>query len=300
MVPGRFFYGVLPMESPHGDTPHEGAMRAFLLYANLPVGVIAVCFVLVTYALLGLPPSLPLLLLAFCAVFLVYQVERSLAPAPEDAFNHFNRLAWVAGHRGYVWVSTTLAVGGTVATLPWLRSETFAAGVVLALGSGLYMVPVGPRRLKSVWYLKPLLISGAWAVGGVLLPVLEAGTPVTAGVVALVGYRLLFVLPNALLADWPDRAGDTKAGLVTVATRYPAEQLRRLSVAVLLLALGGGLVAMVVYEAWLLAVDLVGLLVMLVVVGRPWPQTRWFFGFVLDLVVAWPVMTAVSAWLLDR
>ena len=289
------------MDIPHGDTSHEGAVRAFLLYANLPVGLIAVCFVLGTYALLGLPPSPLLLLLAFCAVFLVYQVERTLRPAPEDAFNHPHRLAWVAGHRRYVSISTVLAVGGMVAALPWLQPETLAAGVVLALGSGLYMVPIGSRRwrLKSVWYLKSLIISGAWAVGGVLLPVLEAGAPATAGVLALMGYRLLFVLPNALLADWPDRAGDAKAGLVTVATRGSAGYIRRLSVVTLLTALGGGLVAMAVFEVpWLLAVDLVGLLVMLVVVIRPWPQTRWFFGFVLDLVVAWPGMTAAWAWLL--
>ena len=290
------------MDIPQGNTTRPGAVGAFLLYANLPVGGIAVCFVLGTYALLGLPPSLPLLLLAFCGVFLVYQVERTLNPAPEDAFNHPNRLAWVAGHRRYVWVSTGLAVGGVVATLPWLQPETLAAGVVLALGSGFYMVPVGPRRrrLKSVWYLKPLVISGAWAVGGVLLPVLEAGAPVATGVVALMGYRLLFVLPNALLADWPDRAGDARAGLVTVATRSSAGQIRRLSVVALLTALGGGFVALSAFEVpWLLAVDLVGLLVMLIVVVRPWPQTRWFFGFVLDLIVAWPVMTAAGAWLLE-
>ncbi len=198
-------------------------------------------------------------------------------------------------------ISTVLALGGALAALPWLQPETLGAGAVLALGSGLYMAPVGPRRrrLKSVWYLKPVVIGGAWAVGGVLLPVLEAGVPVAFGVVALIGYRLLFVLPNALLADWPDRAGDAQAGLSTVATRLTVVQIRRLSSAALLPAFGGGLVAMAAFEAPpLLAVDLVGLLVMLFVVGRPWPQSRLFFGLVLDLVVAWPVLTAASAWLL--
>ena len=96
------------MNLPHGKTRHQGAVAAFLLYANLPVGGIAVCFVLGTYALLGLPPSLPLLLLAFCAVFLVYQAERVWYPGPEDAFNHPDRLGWAARHRRYVRISTVL------------------------------------------------------------------------------------------------------------------------------------------------------------------------------------------------
>ena len=273
-------------------------MRAFLLYSSLPVGGIAVCFLLGTYALLELSPSIPLLVLAFCAVFLVYQVERALHPAAEDVHNHPQRLDWVARHRRYVWVSTGVAFVGALVTLPWLQLETLGLGLGLALCSALYIVPLGQRqwRLKSVWYLKPLLIAGAWAVGGVLMPVLEAGIPIESQVVALVGYRTLFVLPNAFLADWPDRVGDAKAGLHTVATRLTGRQVRWGGAIVLIGALSGGLYALIVFNAtWLLAVDLCGVLILLIVVLRPWPQTRWFFGFLLDLIIAWPGVTAVWA-----
>lgn len=276
----------------------ERGAGAFLRYGGVLVGGIAVCMVLGTYALLHLRPGLPLLVLAFCGPFVVYQAERALRLAPEDRFNHPGRLAWVARHRRYVWMSTGLAAAVGVATLPLLRRVTVGAGVGLALLSLLYMVPLlpGRRRLKAAGFVKPALIAGAWAVGGVLLPVLEAGVPLRAAVPALIGYRFLFILPNALLADWPDRAGDARAGLYTVATRFSERHVRGMAIASLVLGLIGGGAALLIFDtSWLLGVDLAGLGVMLVCLARPLPQSRLFYGVVLDLVVAWPGLTALCA-----
>lgn len=279
--------------------PAMGRIAAFLFYGNLPVGGIAVCFMLGTYALLRLQPDVPLLLLAFFGTFLVYQFERALHPSPEDAFNHPARLAWSARHRRYVWISSVVALAGALATLPFLRPATLGVGAALGVLSGFYMLPVGAgrRRLKSIWYLKPLTIAGAWAVGGVVLPVIEAGTPVTLAVVAFLGYRLLFVLPNALLADWPDRYGDAQVGLSTFATRYDLTRIQQWIGGVLFVGFCGGVGVLVEGSAsWLLGVDLLGLGLMAILTLRPLPHSRWFFGFVLDAIVAWPIVTAACAW----
>lgn len=117
--------------------------------------------------------------------------------------------------RSFLTGTSGIALVDALAAMLWLKPATLATGGLLAVLSGLYMIPPGKHRtrLKKVWYLKPLVISGAWAVGGVLLPVLEAEWPITVPVIGLIGYRLLFVLPNTLLAAWPDRQGDTRAGL---------------------------------------------------------------------------------------
>lgn len=269
--------------------------RLFMLYGNVLEGLIAVGFVSSTYALLRLRPDLPLLVLAFCGTFLVYQFERGLRPAPEDAFNQPRRLAWVRRHRAYVWISSAVAAAAAAFMLPFLRSATLIVCAVLGLAGLFYVVPLptSNRRLKSIWFLKPLLISGAWAVGGVIVPLLEGGASVTAAAAGLLGYRFLFVLPNALLADWPDRMGDARAGLHTVATRWSVDHLKWTAAAPLLLAVVGALAAgMLVDLPPLLYVDLVGPVLMLGAVLRLFPQAAPRLALTLDAIVGWPVVTS--------
>ncbi|HMB90865.1 MAG TPA: UbiA family prenyltransferase [Rhodothermales bacterium] len=273
----------------------QARIKAFLLYASLPIGGIAFCFLLGTYALLELPLSWPLLVLGFCAAFLIYQAERTLHTAPEDIYNHPERRVWLAQHRRYVWISSLSAAGVAMAMLPLLRPVTLVAGVVLASLSVLYMVPFGKHghRLKGYGMLKPVLISTAWSVGGVVLPVVQAGVAVDGTVLALVGYRFLFVLPNAVLSDWPDRKGDDKAGLRTLATRFSLRQLQWIATAALILGIGGvGIALFFADVSWILGIDALGLGLMLWLVWRPVPPSRFLFSFMLDALVAWPGVTA--------
>lgn len=282
---------------PVHNAPALHPVRAFLLYASVPVGGIAVALLLGTYALLGLPPSGSLLLLAFCGAFLVYQLDRSLFAGPEDALNQPERVAWVRRHRRWIWTSSALAAALALGALPWLRPQTLAVGALLGVPGILYAVPLlpGRRRLKSMGPLKPVLIAAVWALGATLLPAIEAGHAWTSGVGALALYRFLFILPNALLADLPDRDGDRLAGLRTAATALSPRVLRRLAAASLTAAMAGGLVALWSFGApRLLYVDLAGPVLLLALVLRRATPSRWFYGFALDAVVAWPAATALA------
>ncbi|MGI9174630.1 MAG: UbiA family prenyltransferase [Rhodothermales bacterium] len=281
------------------DQPASGQalspLRAFLVYGSVPVGGIAVALLLGTCALLGLRPSAPLVLLGFCGAFLVYQLDRSLWMGPEDRLNQPERVAWVRRHRRWIWTSSGLAVATALFTLPFLQPRTLAAGALLGGLGMLYGMPLpGGRRLKAFWPLKPLLIAAVWATGATVLPVIEAGLAVTSGVGALALYRFLFILPNALLADGPDVEGDRRAGLRTAATEFSPEALRGLAALSLGLAIGGALVAVWFLGASpLLYVDLGGPVLLL---GFLWHRpggARWFYGFVLDAVIAWPALTAL-------
>lgn len=278
----------------------ESGLRNALMYSNVHIAFVAVCFLAGTYAVLELPLSIPLLVAAGSGAFLIYQLDRAFLSSPEDALNNAERQAWVASHKRYVWSSALIAVLLVGASLPGIRLHTLIGGLLLALVGGSYMLPLLPqrRRLKGIGSLKPIVIGGVWAVGGVVLPLLEAGESLSLGVVAFLGYRFLFLLSNAFLADWPDRTGDESVGVRTVATRLSARQLQGLCITTLAMAIGMGTVSFYLLEAPLLSyVDLGGPVLFMLVVFRPWPISRWFYNFVIDMIIAWPGVTACTIWL---
>lgn len=268
-------------------------VRTFLVHDGVPVGLIAIALMLGTYALLGIPPCVPLLVLSGCGAVVVYQLDRVLGFSPEDRVNRPARTRWMRAHRRYVQATVLGASALGSLMMPMLRPETLIAGVTLG-GVGLMHVGLGlqERWLKAWGLLKPLAISGVWAAGAVLLPVLEAGRIITAGVGALVGYRFALVLVNTLLADVGDRAGDVRVGLHTWATRWPASFLLRGAYVVLGITLIGCIFAV----GWggaprVLLVDGIGVLIMGGLVRRVQTDPAWAHHVAVDAAVAWPVVT---------
>ena len=150
--------------------------------------------------------------------------------------------------------------------------------------------------MKTMGPGKPLVVAGAWALGATVLPVIEAGQSVTVEVGLLAGYRLLFILPNVLLADWGDRGGDVAAGLQPWTEHGSGTELRWAATGLLLLA--GGIAAMLAGGAVpprLMLFDALGLAWM---GGAVWglDPERPFDRFAMDLLVAWPLVTALVAW----
>ena len=269
-------------------------------YDGTVVGGLAVALMSGTYALRDLPPALPLMGLAFCGALLLYQLDRVLAVSPEDRFNQPDRAAWVDRHRRYVWTTIGLAAVGAALSMVMLRGRTLVAGAVLGTIGLVYVLPVlpGSRRLKSIGWIKPIAIAGAWAAGAVLVPVVEAGQPLGADVWSLAGYRFLFLMPNALLADWADRAGDARVGLRTVATQWTPRRIRWVATGALGVALLGVVVALMRGASALLAVDSIGPVLML---GAVWRAPKWgrlARDLVPDLIVAWPLVPFVMSLLL--
>lgn len=253
-----------------------------------------------TYALMGLPVSVPLLVAAGCGAALVYGADRVLVAAPEDRWNRPDRVAWVQAHRRWLMgEGMLLAVAGGGALL-LLRPSTIAGAVLLGGMAGLHQWRGGGFRLRATGGTaglgKPLVIAAVWAVGSTALPMVEAGAVRPGPLGWLVGYRTLFVLPNVLLSDWGDRRGDRAAGLDPWSRRVRAKDLRWSVTAVLLMAVGlagGGVVVGV--PPGLVLVDAIGPMLLL---GGVWTLTPEASAhrLVLDLIVAWPAVTAAVAW----
>jgi 4-hydroxybenzoate polyprenyltransferase len=259
----------------------------------MPVGGIAVALMLGTSALLQISVSPPLLLAGFCGTALVYGVDRALTSSPEDVINRPDRHRWVEAHRGWLQLEMGLLLIAVCAAVPFLQTDTLLVSSLLVIVVALHLVPGSRwgRPLQKVALAKPVAVVGAWAVGSVILPLVEEGAPIEVGGIALAGYRMVFILPNVLLADWGDRKGDAAVGLATGLSG----SLRSLRIASTLL-LGGGVVGAVAAVSRfgapvLLLVDALGLLVMLGAVWTVRPGTSPAQVFLLDLIVAWPLVS---------
>lgn len=257
----------------------------------LPIGGVAVGLILGTYALLGLPVSAPLLVGAFCGAALVYGVDRVVVTSPEDRRNRPDRVAWVRDHR------------------PWLA---FEGAILVVIGSGalFYLRPLtvlgggglGAIALLHQWLPgrgglgKPLLVAGVWAVASTALPAVEAGAVRAGPLGGLVAYRMLFLLPNVLLSDWGDRAGDRAAGLQPWAAGTERRTVQGAATVLLLAALAVGALGFVgSVPPMLLAVEAAGIGGVLTAVWTLRPEKS-AHRLVLDLLVAWPAVTAGAAW----
>lgn len=251
-----------------------------------------------TYGLFGLAVDLPLLVAGFCGTTLAYLVDRVWMPAPEDRINRPERVAWVQSHAEWLAAETVVlaALGG--AMVPYLRWATLAWTGVLGGIAGVYVLYRSQEGASLLGIPKPIAVAGAWAAGGALLPLVEAGRPIGGEALWFFGYRGLFILPNLLLADWADRAGDAAVGLNPWASGWAGRQVRWLATAPLLgAALGAAGWVVVASQPVLVGIDALGLLLMMGVVWGLNP-TRPRTALLADLVVGWPLTTALVAWMI--
>lgn len=279
------------------DSLHAGGASA-LYHDPAPVGVVAVALLLGTYGLFGLPVDVPLLVAGFSGVTLVYAADRVWTPSPEDRINRPERVAWIRAHRHWLTIETVgvFALGG--AMLPYLEWTTLLFVGGFGVVAGLHVWPRSSDRPVLHGLAKPAGIAGAWAAGGALLPFVEARASMGMGAVLFFGYRALFILPNPMIADWGDRQGDADVGLATWASRWTLWGMRGVATGGLALAALGAVGWTILGATPLLVgIDAFGLLLMGGVVWGVEP-TLPRDAFLADLVVAWPLVPALTAWMI--
>lgn len=267
-----------------------------LYHDPMPMGLIAGALILGTAGLLDMSVPIPLLIAGFCGTALVYGLDRAIISSPEDRLNRPDRRRWMETHQTWIRVEVVLLLVGSVGAMAFLRRSTLLGVTGLAVLVGLHLFSLGgwERPVKASRFGKPLAIAGAWAAAGTLFPVLEGGHPIGGAAAALTGYRFLFILPNVILADWSDRHGDGTVGFATWAPVGTLRSLRVLSTGLLSLAGVGAVLAVVFFGAPpILFVDALGLVVMLLAVWGLRPGRSAREAFLLDLVVAWPVVVWV-------
>lgn len=248
---------------------------------NLLVPSVAVCLLLGNMAMLGIRVHWPLVMVLFSATYVVYILDR--APA----------LMTQPTRRSRTFAVFCLMLFAGLGSACSLRLASLGVIAFLGLLGAAYVYPMlpGGRRLKDVPFAKPFVVSLGWVAGGVALPWLEAGRSCNGVIVALVLYRFVYLLPNLLLSDWPDRSSDEQLGIRTWALRLSRRDMVRLCRGIIM---GMGMVAVASVALgllpMLLLLDVVGLLLLLPILSSELPGKKEPFQSRLDVAMGWPLV----------
>ena len=273
----------------------------FVIHGNLHIVLVALGLMMGTYLLADIPLNIHLLVAGSCGAFLVYQIDRLFVGGEEDELNHPLRTRWIDQHRSLMLGTCLLFLILGLSAATNLSSKTLIAGIGLAVIGVVYLLPILPDegRLKSIWFVKPMMIAGAWSIGSVVFPALDVNLQFDGEIWGLLIYRWLFILPNVFLSDWADQKGDALAGLTSLATLLGEGGVRLVAGMCAAASVVAGLVLGFVADWPLLYyVDLGGPLLMIIVCCRPFSLSNRLFVFWLDMLVAWPLLIAFLAWLI--
>lgn len=222
-----------------------------------------------TGALAGVQASWWYVLLACSGALLVYHIDRAFNIPQEDLDNVPQRVSWFSSHRFYVLFSSLFAVLAGSVSARFLPKSIIIVGAGLGVLGILYgvKVPGMQLRIKDLPFIKTLLIVLCWIMGSVVLPFESAITPLLLSY--LVVYKALAILPNILVADWMDREGDKKHGILSSGVWIGWNGVRYLTLgcmvcSVLLVIL----ITRQTHMLWLGAIDLTGLAIITAGVWR--------------------------------
>lgn len=285
----------LDQVAPASQAKKVSGLRQLVLYGNLQIPVVAIGLMTGSAALLGQSLSWPLLAASGAGAFLIYLIDRAWLVHQEDPINQPERVAWYTDHPLYA--ASAFGIASIVLGLAVFQLSRFVvfSGGLLGLAGIAYLKSYGNTRsrLKSHWLFKPLSIAGAWTLGAIILPAFAFGWSFDVQLLVLAIYRFTFILPNVILADWPDRVGDAAASLNSLAVIKGDVAVRRWATGLASLALTIG-IGQLLYFSWPMPywVDLGGPLLMIYAAQRSFDESHWFYGLVVDLIVAWPLITA--------
>ncbi len=170
---------------------------------------------------------------SFLGTWAVYLWDAGNGITREDQINQPERAKF---YRTYPLFRHTIPIMLTIPTALaiWLAQPSWETDLLLlamiTIGAA-YVLRIIPtkytrKRLKEIGSIKTYLITIAWLLGGVFLP-LSAGVRTDAGPAAplwvILSFLCLLLFFDTLALDYRDRRGDKSSGLVTIAVTIGKE-----------------------------------------------------------------------------
>lgn len=254
-----------------------GRVWRVLEYSSAYLALIGAAEVMIVTYLLSLSPN-PAPVVIALITFAVYANDR-LVDVESDGVSNPRRTAFVRRHQRLLYVLAAVAYGVGAALAVFGGPLAFA---IALLPGGAWLVyavdwidvsTVRFGRLKEIPVVSSLLVSAAWSLAVVLLPIAFADVAFTPTVGVLLAYFLLATFVNAEVANVRDVESDIENGVATMATVLGVALTRGLLYGISLLtvvlvgvAALGGLVS--VPAAAILALGVVCLIGVVALVGR--------------------------------
>ena len=228
-------------------TPSSGAwsrVAAGLVLSQVAMAASAACLVFASARTLELSISPWWYAAAFLGSWCVYLRDSAASCDAEDAISQPRRAAIFRDDRRWSWwlpATSALAGAGCIVMArphPW---TWILLGIVGLLGL-LHAAPLGRREgpgfsTKRFAAVKSVVVSVAWSVAAVGLPLLESGAAPERTTIVAGGWLVVLLTPvllaDSLLLDLRDRAADQAFDLRTIAVRIGARGVHA-TVAILL------------------------------------------------------------------
>ncbi len=166
---------------------------------------------------------------AFFGTWAVYLWDSGLGLSPEDKMNQPLRHLFFRKNQ---WLPLVVAPASLVLAAVFLLRERitfpeiFLFAILGVIGVG-YVFPITPtkngwKRLKEIGAVKTHLISIAWLLGGIGLPLTlgaRSGVYTSANLLIVVVFFYLSLYLDTLALDWRDKNGDKAKGIQTRAVQ---------------------------------------------------------------------------------
>lgn len=214
----------------------------FTLFGNIFIALCALAQALLTYTLLGLPPSFTLCAFLFLATLCMYNCSLLFYKPFGFKTSEHKRIRWFFAHQ-QLNILITLTAG--LALIPLFFTLTLVLQVViffLAIVSLAYLLPVFKTQkqsfsLRNIVGLKLFLIATVWAISVVLLPVLQSQTSIPhREIIILWIQQFVLYVAIALQFDVRDMYHDQAQQLKTLPTIYGAKKANLASIILLLIS----------------------------------------------------------------
>lgn len=209
------------------ESPNASEVLAALVHASVLDGVVGAVKVLTVTLLVGAEVSAAVPVLGLVA-FAVYGSNKLVDD--EDELNAPERAAFVAAHRETLLAATVLAyvvaLGVALARGPVACALVAFPGVA-AVAYSVDLPVTGGRRLKDVLGANNALVSVAWALPVVALPLVWRGHAVTPLAVVAFAFYLLQTAVAFEVRNVRDVAGDRAEGVRTLPVVFGVRATRR-------------------------------------------------------------------------
>ncbi len=206
-------------------------MWRWLVFSDLHILFVAAGWTLGSAALVGFQVPWEYVTLSSVGAFLIYRLDHLVMESPEDILNAPERVAFREQNRSVLMGLAVFLVACVLALVVFFPNPWLWIALLVGLIGILYPFRVlpGARRPKDIAWLKTAMIVVCWIGGGVVLPAVLFGSFWTTGMTGSTGVtgladattlvdagalvvfavqRAVYILPNLIVADWLDRAGD--------------------------------------------------------------------------------------------
>jgi hypothetical protein len=186
-------------------------MFKFFFYTNLYAALIAVACTSLTSDTFNLKVDNKLYLFIFTSVLFVYNLDRLIAFPDGDQVNSPDRFTFLKKYKIPVLILTILSFITGIYFFPSRNFNTMAVVALTGLVSVIYILLSYGKFSAILWIraiAKPILLSIAWILVTVFLPVLNSGKNLDLNIMPYSLSFLLLYMTTALWFDFKDRRGD--------------------------------------------------------------------------------------------